>query len=277
MYYQELCPVEPLSKLVKCLWIMEGGADSSTDEERILPDGCAEIVFNLGDPFEQRHADGSRRRQPLTLLVGQMQRSLLIAPTGRVRLLGIRFWPGGAYPFLRLPQNEIANQVIDLGAVWGSLARELQSRIADARACTESASHVETALLGRLNQFRSRDETVLAATGFILRTGGRLSIRELAGQMGINSRTLDRRFNERVGLSPKTLSRIVRFQQVFRMIQPRTIHRNEGIPDWARLAVECGYYDQPHFIKEFKTFAGKEPTSYFSETNAMSDHFTGAS
>src|ERR1700732_646977 len=132
MLYEELHPPEPLSKLVKCIWVMESSAGGSNQEERILPDGCTEIVFNLADPFEQQEADGSRERQPLTLLVGQMQRPVLIGPTGRVSLLGIRFWPAGAYPLLRLPQNEIANQILNLDSVLGGFARELQSRIAEA-------------------------------------------------------------------------------------------------------------------------------------------------
>lgn len=271
MRYEEFRPAEPLAKLVKCIWIMESKAPGSRAAERILPDGCTEIVFNLAEPFEQHGADGSTERQPLTLLVGQMQRPLLIAPTGKVQLMGVRFWPGGAYSFLMLPQTEIAGRVINLDAVWGSLALELQSRIAEAPSSTEAVKHVETALLARLKQRASHDEAVLGATGLILRSGGLLSIRRLADKIGINSRTLDRRFNTIVGLTPKALCRIVRFQQIFRMIQPGGMH------DWARVAADCGYYDQPHFIKEFKALAGKEPTSYFSQPNEMSDHFTGNS
>lgn len=276
MRYEEFHPPEPLSKLVKCVWIMESTAGGSDKHERIVPDGCTEIVFNLADPFEQLCADGSRERQPLTLLVGQMQRPVLIGPTGRVHLLGIRFWPAGAHPLLRIPQNEIANQVLNLDCVLGGFARELQSRIAEANSVTERMRVVHAALCERLNDVRNEDRAVFAATRFILRTGGRLSIRELAFRIGINPRTLDRRFNECVGVSPKSLSRIVRFQQVLRMVQANAIEWETGAQDWARVAVECGYYDQPHFIREFKTFAGKEPTSYFAEENAMSDHFTAA-
>ena len=271
MRYEEFRPAEPLAKLVKCIWIMESEQQGSHTAERILPDGCTEMVFNLAEPFEQHRPDGSAERQPLTLLAGQMQQPLLIAPTGRVQLMGVRFWPGGAYSFLMVPQTEITGRVIALDAILGSLARELQSRIAEASSSAAAVKHVETALLARLKQSASRDEAVLSATGLILRSGGRLSIRRLAERIGINARTLDRRFNTVVGLTPKALCRIVRFQQVFKMIQPGGVH------DWARLAADCGYYDQPHFIREFKAFAGREPTSYFAQPNGMSDHFTGNS
>ncbi|MFY9607879.1 MAG: helix-turn-helix domain-containing protein [Blastocatellia bacterium] len=272
MQYEEFNPAEPLAKYVKCFWVLESAAAGSSRQERILPDGCTEIVFQLADPFNQCNPVGTTERQPMAMLVGQMRRHLLIQPTGRVRVLGVRFWPGGAYPFLRLPQYEIADRVVALDALWGGIAGELHSRIADAATAAESARQVETILLSRLNHFRHHDEGAFKAVALILRAGGCLSIDTLAREMGINSRRLDRTFNTRVGLPPKTLSRIVRFQQVFKKMEPQ---KND--PDWVRIALDCGYYDQPHFIKEFKSFAGKEPTSYLAEQNAMSDHFIASS
>ena len=271
MQYEEFQPAEPLAQHIKCFWILENTRTHSSSQERILPDGCTEIVFHQGDAFDQYNQDGTTERQPLAMLVGQMRRSLVIQPTGRVRVLGVRFWPGGAYPFLQIPQDEIAGQLIALDAVLGSTARELHSRIADAPTAAESVRQVEAILLARLNRFRRHDEAALKAIALILRAGGCLSIDTLAREMGINSRTLDRTFNTRVGLPPKTLCRIVRFQKVFQMIE-----RQKSNPDWIQIALDCGYYDQSHFIKEFKAFAGKEPTSYLAEQNAMSDHFTGA-
>ena len=272
MQYQEFRPAEPLAKYVKCFWMLENESTNSLSQERLLPDGCTEIVFHLADPFNQHNADGTTERQPPAMLVGQMRRHLLIQPTGRIHVLGVRFWPGGAYPFLSLPQDEIADRVVALEAVWGGITGQLQSRIAEAGTATDRVRQVETILVARLNQFRRHDEAALQAIALILRAGGCLSIDALAQEMGINSRKLDRTFNTRVGLSPKTLCRIVRFQKVFKLIERQT-----GSPDWAQIALDCGYYDQSHFIKEFKAFAGKEPTSYLAEQNAMSDHFTAGS
>ena len=271
MQYEEFQPAEPLAQHIKCFWILENACTHSSSQERILPDGCTEIVFHQGDAFDQYNQDGTTERQPMAMLVGQMRRPLVIQPTGRVRVLGVRFWPGGAYPFLQIPQDEIAGQLIALDAVLGSTARELHSRIADAPTAADGVSQVEAILLTRLSRFRRHDEAALKAIALILRAGGCLSIDTLAREMGVNSRTLDRTFNTRVGLPPKTLCRIVRFQKIFQMIE-----RQKSSPDWVQIALDCGYYDQSHFIKEFKVFAGKEPTSYLAEQNGMSDHFTGA-
>jgi AraC-like DNA-binding protein len=271
MHYEEFRPAEPLAKYVKCLWTLESAATESPNRERILPDGCTEIVFHLADPFHQYDSDGTAERQPAAMLVGQTRRHLLIQPTGRVRVMGVRFRPGGAYPFLRLPQHELADQVVALDAIWGGAAGELHSRIAGLGTGAESARHLEAFLLTRLNQAQHHDQDLSKAIALIHRTGGCLSIDALGREMGINARKLDRTFNTRVGLSPKTLCRIVRFQQVFKKIEPRG-----NAPDWVQIALDCGYYDQPHFVKEFKAFAGKEPTSYLAERNAMSDHFTAS-
>lgn len=272
MHYEEIRPAERLAKLIKCFWVLESPSAPSPSQERILPDGCTEIVFHMGDPFAQHNSDGTTERQPLALLVGQMRRHLLIQPTGRVSVLGVRFWPGGAYPFLLLPQDEIAGTVIALDAVWGAVTRELQSRIADAPTAAESVRQVETFFIARLNKFRRHDDAILKAIASIFRSRGFLAVESLAENMGIGLRRLDRKFNTRVGLPPKMLCRIIRFQRVLRMLE-----RSENGRDFVQVALDCGYYDQSHFIKEFKAFAGKSPTSYFAEQNVMTDHFIASS
>ena len=272
MRYEEFRPAEALARFVKCFWVLESAGPNSAAAERILPDGCTEMVFHLGDPFDQHNIDGTTERQPLALLIGQMRRHLLIKPTGRVRVLGVRFWPGGAYPFLTLPQDEIAGRVIALDSIWGALSSELHSRIGDAATSANSVKQVETVLLAKLNNFRRPDDGVMNAIALILRSGGCLPIESLAEGMGVSLRRLDRTFNTRVGLTPKTLCRLVRFQRVFKVLEERQNGR-----DWVQIALDCGYYDQSHFIKEFSAFAGKGPTAYFAEQNAMSELFTAAS
>ena len=272
MRYEEFHPSQPLAQFIKCFWVLEGPAAPLADPERILPDGCTEIVFHLADPFDQHDSDGATGRQPLALLVGQMRHHLMIKPTGRVHVLGVRFWPGGAYPFLGVPQHEIAGHVIALDSILGAITRELHSRIADAPTPVASVRQVETILLERLKMPGLPDDGVLQSIGLILRSGGCVSVESLAANTGIGLRKLDRAFNARVGLTPKTLCRIVRFQRVFKMLEQRETGR-----DWLQIALDCGYYDQSHFIKEFTAFAGIGPTSYFAEQNAMSELFTAAS
>ena len=270
MHYQEYHPPNPLGRFVKCIWTMEGAGEPGPGVERILPDGCSELVFNLADSFVQHSLDGTLRRQPGNLLVGQMRQHILIQPTGRVNLVGVRFWPGGAYPFLNVPQDELAGSVLDAGDVLGNSTRHIASRVGDGATADLRAKQAESALVEMSRRSRCReDEPLSQAIGLILRTGGQVSIRYLADQMGTTLRSLDRRFNARVGLTPKALSRIIRFQRVVRALEHKRANR-----DLLRVALDCGYYDQSHFNREFKEIAGAEPTSYFSTSNAMSEHFT---
>ena len=106
MRYREIKPSTPLQSFVECFWTLAGDrALESSPPERILPDGCVELILNFGEPFLQ-HVAGERRRQPRNFIVGQMRGPVLISASGAVRLLGIRFQPGGTGPFLDVPANE---------------------------------------------------------------------------------------------------------------------------------------------------------------------------
>ena len=123
MNYCEIKPQPPLSSFVECFWTLQSDVPSP-QPERILPDGCVELILNFGAQFSQ-YDDDKRRLQPRSFLVGQMTGPILISPTGPVELLGIRFHPGGTLPFLRVPLDEITDQVIDLGGLSSRLEREL--------------------------------------------------------------------------------------------------------------------------------------------------------
>ncbi len=99
MRYRAIPPSPYLAKYIECFWTLESDDKLSTaSPERILPDGCVELIFNLADPFKRYHANGTTEIQPKTLITGQMRRYAMIEPTGRVKLLGVRFQPSGAYP-----------------------------------------------------------------------------------------------------------------------------------------------------------------------------------
>ncbi len=103
MRYREFYPQHPLSRFVECFWTLEAEATSDPGQpERILPDGCTELILNFGAKFSQ-HEGANRSIQPKHFLVGQMTGPILISPTGAVELIGIRFHPGGTFPFFRVP------------------------------------------------------------------------------------------------------------------------------------------------------------------------------
>lgn len=264
MRYAERKPSSPLSSFVECFWTLESEAPSP-QPERILPDGCVELILNFGAPFSQ-HDNDHLKLQPRSFLVGQMTGPILISATGPVQLLGIRFHPGGTLPFLRLPLHEITDQVVDLGGLSGKLERELLSVTSHSPLLTDKVNAVEAFLTNQLLNTKDNSWLMMLAAR-IVDSGGLVAVDRLASDAGISSRQLERRFLREVGLGPKMLGRIIRFQQVFRAV-------DQSNSAWAEVAIECGYYDQAHLIRDFNQFARQTPVVLFSNQSAFTDWFT---
>ena len=191
---------------------------------------------------------------------------ILISPTGVVQLIGIRFHPGGTLPFLRLPLNEITDQVVELGSVSSNLENELLTVSDDLPTIEGRVTAIESLLLAHVLQ-NGNGSSLLQLAARVVESGGLVSVDLLANEAGLSTRQLERRFLREVGLGPKMLSRILRFQQVFRAIE-----RCDGA--WAPVAVECGYYDQAHLIRDFNQFAHQTPAVLFAEQSALTESFT---
>lgn len=266
MRYCEISPRPPLNDFVECFWTLrDDGPSSSGAPERILPDGCVELILNFGERFSQHH-DNRRELQPRHFLVGQMSGPILISPNGAVQLLGIRFHPGGTSPFLRAPMNELTDQIAELGSLSSELERELLTVSEDLLSMRERTSAIESVLMARLLRDSFHSSAIRLAAR-IVESAGRVSVDHLAAAAGISCRQLERRFLREIGIGPKLLGRILRFQQVF-----RAVDRIDSA--WASIAVECGYYDQAHLIRDFTQFAGQTPAVLLAERSALTEAFT---
>lgn len=266
MHYSEITSRPPLNRFVECFWTLEGdGPSAGGTPERILPDGCVELILNFGDRFSQ-HQNNQRELQPRHFLVGQMSGPILISPNGAVQLLGIRFHPGGTAPFLRVPMNELTDQIAELGSLSSELERELLIVSEDLSSLRERTTAIESVLMARLLR-GSHHSFAIKLAARIVESAGCVSVDQLATAAGISSRQLERRFLREIGLGPKLLGRILRFQQVFRAVE-----RVDSA--WASIAVECGYYDQAHLIRDFTQFAGQTPAVLLAERSALTEAFT---
>src|SRR5436190_8190522 len=135
LQYREICPPGVLADFVRCIWRLYGDPGEATaggSPEPIIPDGCAEIVINVGDPFIRHAAGEPAERQPLRLIAGQITRALTREPSGRIDLWGIRFHPWCAASFLGVSATELRDRVITLDAVTPSFSGAFDS-VADQR------------------------------------------------------------------------------------------------------------------------------------------------
>lgn len=265
MHYREYRPAPDLGRIVKCFWTLEGRAEAR-EPQPIPPDGCAEIVLNLGDRFERRHPAGTREIQPRRIVVGQMQTPVIARPLGAVDLFGIRFWPAGARPLLRVPAGELRQRILPFDDVSASLNRDLGDPVAAARTAPQRLRAAEHAIRRLLGSTLAPDPVAEYAARAIMRTHGMLSISALQSRLGVSSRQLERKFDSSVGLRPKLLCRILRFRRVF--------HAIECEQDWASVALACGFHDQAHLIRDFREFAGETPARFFCAGRDLTMHFS---
>lgn len=269
MRYREFQAKPPLSDYIECFWALDGDGDHDPAQqpERLLPDGCIELVLNFGAPFREWIEDGRSQTQPTRLVVGQMTRPVLISPTGPVRILGVRFAPGGTLPFFSPPPGEFTNSMLPIDDIASALDRDLDQLLFGASAFSKQLEILQSLLLRRLAAYRDSGKSLRGVVTRIIQSGGQIQVDDLADEMGVSGRQLERRFVRDVGLGPKLLCRILRFQQVFRAVE-------RADQTWARIAVDCGYYDQAHLIKDFGQFAGQAPSSIFDHFSAFSEFFT---
>jgi AraC-like DNA-binding protein len=245
--------------------------DASEPRERILPDGCIELIFNLADPITRFDGPQPAETGFRSYVAGQFRSAVHLQPQGKIHLFGVRFRPSGGYPFLRQPLNEFTDRVVALDQVWGQAAGELEEQIRSAPSTASRIEIVEVRLLRVLTAGGEEvDRTVIGAVQTIMSSSGLVPIVALADHLGVTRRRLEKTFSRYVGLSPKSLARVIRFQDVFRAVN------QGGTFDWAAVIIECGYYDQAHLIKDFQAFCGQAPTAYFEDSHRLARYFRRA-
>ncbi len=232
-----------LREFVECIWTRDAGAEPANGH-RVLPDGCIDIVFQLGG-----------KAGAAALVVGTMSQPLDVPENAAGRFVGIRFPPGKARLFLDFRAQELTDGQAGLGEFWGRSARELLEEQKEACSPSEAVAAAETALLLRLPRQTGEprvDQTVAA----ILRSRGGVPVEDLAREAGVSRQHLNNAFRDWVGTSPKLFSRVTRFRHVLELMRRRRPVR------WADLAVEASYFDQAHMIADFREFAGQSPEAY---------------
>jgi AraC-like DNA-binding protein len=270
MQYREQRLPPPLDALVECVWFLTSARRDvdAAPEQRILPDGCVELVCHFGDRFLAISRAGLRSPQPACFLVGLLTSPFVVQPAGGADTMGVRFRPGCAYLFFPCPLAALTDSTVSLEDLWGAAARDLWQQLAATPDEAARVGLIVCALLERLARVE-RDRVTASAVGDLVRSAGRASVRALAGRAGVTTRHLQRRFAERVGASPKVLARILRFQNTLRQRASAP-----GRTDWVRVAIECGYADQSHLIHDYAAFAGETPASLLAAEGELSSYFT---
>ena len=234
--------------------------------EKILPTSTIELIINFGPPHRKYNSAETDYELMKECWIAGFQTGFIVnEPVAETCMMGVRFKPGGAYRFLDLPILELTDFVIDMDHLWGGFANEVRHRLLELSSVQDRFSLLETIMLERLNRDRLELAAVQYAIDSIFGAEGKLSLRGLSDDIGISQKHLNHQFKRSVGVSPKQFSRVAKFQNVLKQINPlATI-------DWGSIAHMCNYYDQSHFNHDFSRFTGMSPSEYVSFRRSLLD------
>ncbi len=230
--YSEHPPAPALAGWVECFW--QAHRDAAVTDWAVPPDGCLDIVY--GSDLGLR-------------AIGAMTVEQRFRYVGRMETVGVRFHPGVAGPFLKLPAVVLTDDSAALDDLWGWSARQLRRRLDDAPT-PDSRLRV---LAGALVPPTQAAGPVARALRFLTASNGAGDIDWMARQAGLSPRQFRRRCLDEAGLGPKRLARVLRFRYAGRLASAARR------PDWSSIAAAAGYFDQAHLIRDFREFTGRTP------------------
>jgi len=244
---RQYLPSEYLQPYISCYWTMT--SDIELEEpisHRVIPDGCVDIIFDLNEHSYQKAAS----------IVGTMTKPILAELKSRINYLAIRFLPGGFLHFFDNPAYDFTDRIIPLEMISGKKEHYLTERLFGENHTKNKIKLLESHFGKLLMRNTRNDPAVTTALYNIVKHKGNIRISQLSKIANSSQRQLCRKFNKWIGTSPQSFCRIIRFQSILRMLP----HRSRC--NLLSIALDGGYYDQAHFIHEFSSYYGLNPSEF---------------
>jgi AraC-like DNA-binding protein len=252
-----LRPSERLAPYVSYYFIVENEAQSGEPpfEVNVLPVPHAQMVFSYGDESYERDMGGPLKHSPGFAITGYTTRTVAYSNPGRLGVIMAGFHPWGLAPFLDFELRQATDRNVDLHRVMSGTGA-LERTVRAATSAEQRIGSIEAFLLSHLRK-PALDESIVAACKKATERQGLTTVAALADDADLSVRQFQRRFIDRIGVEPKLFLQLVRFQRAFELMD-----QSGASPDWIAIADTAGYYDQSHFINDFKGFTGLTPTDY---------------
>ena len=254
----QLRPAGPLAEVVDRIWSWTSAPGETVALPLLLPGTGAELVFHYGMPFA---LDGEGRLPQAHLLCRRRAAQRMVPQA--VGFISVRVRAGQMARLLPMPVHEVFDQAVPLSELWGPAVADLLDRLAQARTFAERALQVQAFLLTRL---RAGDALCEWAAERLYRQPAGTRIQQLADRAGLGRRQFEKRFSAAMGMPPVRFRRLARFQQV-----AKHLHLAPATRD-LQVALDAGYFDQPHFIREFRDVVGMTPQTYRRQSTGRT-HF----
>ncbi len=272
LHYEEMSPSQALREYIESYWTLE--TDFSLDNELCLPDGSASLIFNFNPPHLRATCSrpGDWKLIEPICLVHQGKEAILIKDKSPVRILGVRFKPYGMSPFFQVSMMDLPAPFLlqgnDLQAVVdaGNPAERFedwQEKMLQTKDFSERIALLEEHFQARLPHLPPPDELAKSAVAAMVKSEGNLRIGDLLDELCVGKSTLEKKFQEAVGLSPKILCNILRFNSIIYN------HARQPYPSLTELTYNQGFFDQAHLVHNFKAFTGMPPGRFFRQDNRL--------
>jgi len=246
--YREFMPCKALLPYVACYWTVDFQASDRHYTHRIIPDGCIDIIFDLKAPSNANAA----------FAVGLMTSYETIELSASCSLFGIRFFAESASRFIKCSASELAGYQANLDDLWGKEGSSFMDEVRSSNSISEAIERVESVLLKACLQPKTESDPLLQSSlKYMYASKGTMSVRDLAETVCYSERNLSRIYEKELGVSPKKLLDIIRFQYIL-----QGLHHSPSARQ-AEFAVNYGFYDQSHFIHKFKRLYGLPPKQVF--------------
>lgn len=262
MRYQKFPPSEELKPFVECYFIWEGEAIEPLDVQS-PPNSFAAMVFNYGDQYEAYQNSTTRTVVPKAFVCGLFTSNYHLVLKGKIGMTGIVFRPSALHNFFGIRMSQLVNSRMPLELLLQGKAQWLSTRIKTALSDEERIKTLEEFVLSHLSDAKARLSVIDDAIELIDQHKGSISVEAVASQLKISRRYMEKKFLEKVGLSPKFYARIKRFVDL-----SKKVAYSEKF-DWQDIVFESGLTDQSHLVKEFMEFNQMNPTDYFVKHNEL--------
>lgn len=262
MKFIRIAPHSSLTELIECYWMMQSD-DPVPGIEKIIPDGFTELIFNYGSVYKAK-IKGEWELQSPNLLAGQISNFFYLENTGPTGSFAIKLKPAALTQLFNLSMDQYLDKIVNLDALPVPQLTALKEKTLP----FEDQQQLKMVLDDYfITLSKSATKNPLATTlELIFDSNGMAPVTALTAVAGVGERQLERLFKKYIGLSPKYYSRIIRFNHIFQLIKSKK-------SNWAEIVYQSGYYDQSHFIRNFKAFTGEDPSSYFFEEKNMANFF----
>lgn len=258
MIFRAHIPRFPLGQFVEVVIYYEG-VQHSHKVDRFLPNGDTEILIDFHDAPQYIYDNESLKEIQACnhVWASGFRTEPITIPSGTdAAMMVIAFKKGMAAPFFPFPMGEIADSVVDADLVWGTDFGLLREQLLATKDIDERFRIVEDFLIREFQSQMAINPCVAYAVGEMTERPDAISIAKMNAKIGYSQKHFTEMFRRQVGVTPKSYLKIMRFQKAV-----RTVDAADSI-DWGQISLECGFYDQSHFINDFKHFAGFTPEQY---------------